>query len=411
MNLKQLGILLVLVAVLGGAGVIVLNKQKAARSAGNTGIGQKLLSDLPINDVAHVRISHGTNHVNLVKKDDLWRVAERHDYPANFSQISEFLIKARDLKAVQSEEIGASQLSRLQLAPGQGTNAPTIVEFRDSGSKPLATLSLGKMHMSSRKSQSPFGGDSSWPDGRYVQAGTNSGSVALVSETFDQVEPRPEQWLSKEFLKIEKLRSIQAEFAEATNSWKLVRESESGEWKLVDAKAEEKLDASRSSGVTSPFSSASFNDVQPGNQPASGTNQPTMIRVETFDGFAYTINVGERATDAYPVTLTVAADLSKERKAGENEKPEDKAKLDKEFADRRQQLESKLKTEQGFQRWTYMVSTWTVEPLLKKRSELLEDKKDETTAQEEPVSTGESAPESSGSATNAVSHEGHDHAH
>jgi hypothetical protein len=109
MNLKQLGILIVVVIVVGAAGLVIHNRQTSAWSGGGADVGKKLLGDkFPVNDVAHIAIKHGTNELNLVKKDDLWRVRERGNYPANFSQISEFLLKARDLKIVQTEEVGAS---------------------------------------------------------------------------------------------------------------------------------------------------------------------------------------------------------------------------------------------------------------------------------------------------------------
>ncbi len=117
MNRKQFVILVVLLIVLGGAGWYVQMKRNLAGSAGGNGTGQKLLGEsFPVNDVTHISIKQGAKEVNLVKKDDLWRVRERNDYPANFSEISEFLLKARDLKVIQSEEVGASQLPRLQLA-------------------------------------------------------------------------------------------------------------------------------------------------------------------------------------------------------------------------------------------------------------------------------------------------------
>ena len=95
MNRKQLLILLVLVAVLGGAGWVLFQKQSAAWRAPETA-GQKLLPNFPVNDVVRLRVQHGTNELNLVKRDDLWRVRERADYPANFNEVSEFLIKVRD---------------------------------------------------------------------------------------------------------------------------------------------------------------------------------------------------------------------------------------------------------------------------------------------------------------------------
>ena len=64
--------------------------------------------------------------------------------------------------------------------------------------------------------------------------------------------------MNKDFFSIEKPRSIAVQFPEATNSWKLTRASETNDWQLADAKAGEKLDASKISGVTSPFSSPSL---------------------------------------------------------------------------------------------------------------------------------------------------------
>ena len=40
---------------------------------------------LPVNDVAAIVIKGGTNQLDLVRKDNLWRVKQRNDYPANFS--------------------------------------------------------------------------------------------------------------------------------------------------------------------------------------------------------------------------------------------------------------------------------------------------------------------------------------
>src|SRR6266498_5671878 len=109
MNRNQLIILLVLVAVLGGAGIVLHNRQKSSWEGSNPSAGKRLLGDFPINDVAHIEIKQGTNALNLAKKDDKWRVHERNDYPANYGQISELLIKLGDLKIVQSESVGQSQ--------------------------------------------------------------------------------------------------------------------------------------------------------------------------------------------------------------------------------------------------------------------------------------------------------------
>ena len=58
---------------------------------------------------------------------------------------------------------------------------------------------------------------------------------------------------------------------------------------------------------------------------------------------------------------------TKERVVGEDEKEEDKARLDKEFAVNLERLQKKLAQEKQVESWIYIVSTWTVENLLRNR--------------------------------------------
>ena len=382
MNLKQLGILLVIVVVIGGAGLAIHNRQKSSWTGGGAEAGRKLLGDkFPFNDVGHISIKHGTNELNLVKKEDMWRVRERGNYPANFSQISEFLLKARDLKIVKTEEIGPSQLARMELAPGQGSNSAVVVEFNDQTDKPIQTLLLGKKHMKKSPNPSQFEGEAGFPDGRYVAVGTNTHQVALISDPLEMADVNPDQWLDKDFIHVEKPKSIAVEFPVATNSWQLTRETETGDWKLANTNAGEQVDSSKISGVTSPFSSPTFTSVLPGGKlDKSGTNQPTLVKIDTFDDFHYTIQVGAKTNDDYLATIAVSAKPPVEPVMGKDEKPEDKALLDKRFKDMQQKFADKLKQEQSYGQWTYLVPSYVVDPVLKERSELLVDKKTEPPA-------------------------------
>jgi len=386
MNRKQFSILLVLVVVIGALG-LVLSRREKFKPAGDS-VGKKLLGDFPVNDVAHFSIKRGDSEVNLVKKDELWRVRERGDHPANYGEISDVLLKLRDLKIIQTEQVGASQLPRLELAaPGQGTNSGTLVEFKDSADKTIKFLLLGKKHTRKppQQQQSQFGGgDEGWPDGRWVKLG-DAKDVALISEPLSNVEPKPEQWLNKDFFKVERVRSIAVDFTQATNSWKLMRETESAEWKLSNIKTNEQLDSGKVSSVSNPLSSPTFNDVLASNAPpeTTGLDKPNVATLETFDNFTYTVKVGKKSDDNYFFAMTVSADLPKTRTPGKDEKPEDKEKLDKQFQDKQKQLVEKLKLEKQFEKWIYLVSSWTVDPLLKERSQLFAEKKEDAKEDDE----------------------------
>lgn len=376
MNLKQLAILLVLVVVVGGAGLVVFHGQRSSWSSGSADVGKKLLGDFQINDVGHIVIKHGTNELNLVRKDGAWLVRERHDYPANFSDISSFLIKAQDLKVIQSETVGPSLLPRLQLEPGNGTNAATELDLRTEDDKPVRTLFLGKKHMKTPTQPSPMGEgmDEGWPDGRWVKVGDSS-AVDVITDPLENIEPNADQWVNKDFFKVDKAKSITVTFPVATNSWSLTRDSESTDWKLADAKPGEQLDSTKTTSLSNPLNSPTFNDVQPGGKlDGTGTNAPTVVKIDTFDNFHYTVTVGAKTNDDYPLTVATTAEIAKDRTPGKDEKPEDKAKLDKEFKDSQQKLEDKLKQEQGYGNWTYTVSSWSLDPILKDRSQLLVEK-------------------------------------
>jgi hypothetical protein len=268
---------------------------------------------------------------------------------------------------------------------GHGTNLGVWVELRDASDKPIKSVQLGKKHLRKSDRPSQFGGpeDAAWPDGRWVKV-SGAKDVALISDPLANVEPKPENWLNKDFFKVERVRSIAVNFPNATNSWKLTRETESAEWKLSNIKTNEQVDSGKVSGLSSALASPTFNDVLAANTPpeTTGLDKPTVVTLETFDNLTYTVKIGKKSEDNYFLTVNGSANLPKERTPGKDEKPDDKAKLDKEFQDKQKQLEEKLNQEKQFENRVYLVSSWTVEPLLKERSQLLAEKKEEPKAEE-----------------------------
>ena len=142
----------------------------------------------------------------------------------------------------------------------------------------------------------------------------------------------------------------------------------------------------RPSGVTctSGLGWPSFNDVRSKDTDAAsvGLDTPTTARVQTFDDFTYTLKIGRKTDDNQHMTLSVSADLPKERTPGADEKDEDKERLDKEFKERLTKLSEKLANEKKLEGWVYQVSGWTFDSLLKPRAELLAEKKADSEAEE-----------------------------
>lgn len=381
MNRNQLILLIVIGVVVGGIGYNISRKEQASWTESSAKMGEKLFPNLKVNDVESLSIKSATNTLTLAKKSDIWVVADRSDYPANFSSIQEFMLKLLELKIAQPVKAGAGQLARLELlTPDKGPNGGTLLELKDKSGKEISSILLGKKHMKESGAASPFGGGA-WPDGRYIMVGGDAKNVALVSEAFANIEPKAEEWLDKDFLKVEKIRSVNVTGAQATNNWSLSRETENGEWKLAEAKPEEKLDAGKVSSLNYLLSSPTFHDVVSADAKAdeTGLDHPTTAKIQTFDGFTYAVKLGKATADGKQyLQVAVSADIPTERTPAKDEKAEDKDKLDKEFKDKTQKAQEKLKKEQFFSKWVYQVDKYTVDSLLKERRELLTDKKDET---------------------------------
>ena len=168
--------------------------------------------------------------------------------------------------------------------------------------------------------------------------------------------------------------------AAATNSWKLSRDRER-RTQTGRPQGDEKLDTGKSSSAGSALSYPSFVDVVSPQAKAEETgldHQPVTAKLETFEGFTYTAKIGKKTgEDNYHFAVSVSGEFAKERTPGQDEKPEDKEKLDKEFKEKLTKLEEKLKADKAYEKWTYLVSKWTIDALLKERKDLLVEKKEE----------------------------------
>jgi hypothetical protein len=391
MNRKQLTLLIIFGVVLGGLGYWLYSKKQSGYERG-TAIenGQKILSGVPdnaIRDVAQLTLKQGAHEVNLAVQGERWTVKERGGYPANFNNIQDLVKKLWDLKVTRAVETGPSRLPKLKLTKADGT----FVELKDDKGKSIAAVTLGAQTSKESGEESPLGGGGSFPNGRYVMRGDDVKTVAVVNDPLN-VETKPEDWLNKDWFKVERLKSISVVTTNATNNWKLTRETDGAEWKLADAQPGESVDTAKTSGLNWLLSSASFNDVLVDPKPeTTGLDKPTVATLETLDGFTYVIKVGKPVGDAeagnHAMQLSVNATLPKERTPGKDEKPEDKKKLDDEFAAKQKPLQEKLANEKKFETWTYVVPKWTLETLLKERKDFLAEKKDET-RKDEPKPPG-----------------------
>ena len=217
MNRKQFLILVVALVVLGGAGLALFWQDIAAYRSTGAKIGAKLLPDLKLADVAYIQLRDARNVATLARKDNRWVVQERGDYPANFQEISDVVIKLIELKVVQSEEVSDALLPRVGLAPPpekpaadakdeQAKAIGTRVELKDAAGKTLGTVTVGKVVLKKDPGNPLPNAVNGVPAGRYVKI-ADAKNVAVVSDPLEKVSADPAKWLDKTFFKVDRLKA------------------------------------------------------------------------------------------------------------------------------------------------------------------------------------------------------------
>ncbi|HEY1786537.1 MAG TPA: DUF4340 domain-containing protein [Verrucomicrobiae bacterium] len=342
MNRKQFLIVMLALAIVGGAGLVLAHRNEHAWKLHEVKAGDLVLPGFPINDVAAIHVQGDGEDFNVVHTNDVWRVRERENYPADFGLIRDFLFKIRDLKVVQSDLIGPSELARLDLdSPGAGTNSATLLEFSDQRGKLLASLLIGKKHLRPQNDSEPLGLHGLF-DGRYVLLPRDPHNALLVSDDLAVAEPRPGFWLSQDFFKPENARFISLASAKTGESWEISRVDVSSPWALSNPNPDEILNPRAARQVNQILRSATFEDVTrktPALVATCGLDKPRVITAMT-DHFAYTIRIGQmKANGDYPVTVNVQGSISD---------------TDPDAAD----LRAKLAKEQALSPWVFDAGHW-----------------------------------------------------
>ncbi|MBV9998137.1 MAG: DUF4340 domain-containing protein [Verrucomicrobia bacterium] len=366
MNRRNLWILIA-VAVAAVVAVVFYDANRNARWEGEHR-ELKVLPDLAVNDVSQIRITGPNAALTAARKDDLWRVAERNDYPADFSKVRDLLRTLWGLKAVREVEVGPSQFDRLQISPpGKGAGSGTQVEVAGQGGKTLGTLIIGKALQGE-----PEAGVAA-PGGRFVYNPSNKDHAYVVSDAFYGVDPlQVNQWLDKTFINAGEVDKVVREDAPGNPGWTIARPDPKGPWVFVPEANGEKV-KEEPANLLSHFS-PTFTDVRPADAPAAetGLDQPVRAELHTTDGFTYKLAIGKPGPEkARYLTVQADAQLPAGRTPEPNEKPEDKKTRDDEFNKHLGELKERLEREKKFAGWVYEVPEFSLETLLKPRADLV----------------------------------------
>jgi hypothetical protein len=372
---KSVLLLLVLAALIGVA--VWSKNQKEARLSEIARRGVKnrelLVPDLKVNAIKKVMVTDKEHATTLTEGPEGWVVVERNNYPADIDKLSGAIMALREMKIGGKQIIGRgawADAKVLEPAEGVTEGVGTLVKLTDEKDGEVATLILGGDVSTSGGNNPQFG----TPSQRLVRIPADEDSLWMIGSNLNEFQSKPEEWLDKGFISVQKLKTLEVTPVDKAEAWTVSRTSEAESvYSLAGVKEGEELDETKLA-LNTLLTTASFNDVKTKAEVGDLFKESSKAKITTFDGFTYELEVAKQSQDGadkYFVTVAVKGEFPKERKPGQDEKEEDKARLDEEFKAELTRLTEKLEKEQKLAGWVFEVAEYAVNNLTLNRSSIV----------------------------------------
>ena len=372
---------ILLLALLAGIVGIAYFKSNERNSRLNHSIASKkdrelLFPEFEVNGVKKLRIKEDKQETTIAVQGDAWVVEERGGYPADKEKLQTVLTSLKYEPVKAGRRVGKDSWGKIGVdSPGDATayGVGTLVELFDEKGVVKHTFVLGGSVNSSGGANSQMSMFGAPPGNRFVRI-LDDDTIWEVANQYTELINKPEQWLRKDFVAISDIKSIAVTAAKPEDSWKASRKTkDESDFTLEGGKPGEVIDSAKAD-VASLLSSPTFDDVLAKDKAAETFKDAVKAAITTFDGFTYNLQAVKKASDdgdKYYLSVTTTAKLADKREPVKDEKEEDKKKKDEEFAAAKKALEEKLAKEKGFDGWVYKVTEYTINTLLKKRSEIV----------------------------------------
>jgi hypothetical protein len=304
-NARVAAVLVVLLAILGGAALLYRHEEGGQRADNVAALGRTLLKDLQAADIATLRIVEPKATLTLQRKGDTWVIAERGDFPADLSKVREFVLKVIGLKVGQSEPLGEKDRARLNL-DASGTR----IEFLNSKNENLGVLTVGRKYFK-REVENP---DKARADGRFVALPAEAGTTYVVGDPLEQASARTAEWIDRTSFKVEKVKTLEVRYP-AGGGWRIERSGDNADWKLSGARPDEKLDISRANAASYSLQLLELADVAPKDTADTGLDKPILVDATTLEGVSYAIKIGKLVGENYYVSFSSTGAKGEEKAA------------------------------------------------------------------------------------------------
>ncbi len=387
--------LLAVVLILAAASYFLLNTNSPKKQ--DDQMGSEFFKDLPVNDIAAVTIHTSQDKVELKRGPEVWVVKNRHEYPADFVKISDFIKKIKRLKIGRVFEANDDVLNRQKLHSPQDQKASedqkgTRISLFDEKAKPIADFILGN----SREGANGGGG-------QYMRY-SDKNTVYLVSDNFSFLEQKPEEWLEREVInvdgkEIEKVTCYGKKSDEVL--YQLARKEHKKSPELISPPKNETVDKNKIDQVFDALGPLNIEDINGPPRKAAEPlpNASASLVYQLYDGRMITVHPSTKQGDTPENSeyyLTLKVDYAKPKSTQETEPPPDKDEKEAEDADKKSgesdgkdDSDTKSKSAEEVAKeakalndklraWTFKIAKWQYDSFILSQEGLMQTKEENT---------------------------------
>ena len=383
MKLKTLSTLAVIAAVLIIVAVFMAEQQES----GAPPTGQPVFPELKtvINDVTELSLATQSGTITLHRQENIWRVKEKYDYPADLGTVRETLIGLAELTTLEPKTRKPELYEKLGLQDVDAEGSlSTGITLKDATGETVAAAIIGN--------DRPVQGKSGNTELFIRKAGDPQTWLVQGRLT---VEKNPGKWLDKELTQIETKRVRRLTVTHPDKTRLVVEKAKPTDLDYQVAHLPEGLEIESQftvNNIVSTVTSLSLDDVQPASEiPFDGQQVVTAV-FETFDGLQGTVQLLPKDDKNY-VTISAVfnADLvwkpepKKEPESEKESEPQDAEQTEVEAQDQealaepeqpkiKPEAEVKAEIEALNKRvgdWVYVIPKFRADTLLKKPQDLL----------------------------------------
>lgn len=350
-RLLLLGLAAIVVIV---AGVWLAGRQGSTGASADTGpLYPGLKEQLNAVTAIHLYKAGDARVVELVRKDDAWKVGDRDSYPADDSKVRKLLIALADAKIAEQKTSDPQQYATLGVEDTKGT-AATNLRIELVGTPQPVDLIVGKQATGARSNYVRRAGEpQSW----------------LIDKTLD-TSATPDAWLRKDIIDVsaDRMQSATVSAKEGGKPYTAAKKTRADQNFAVDGlpKGKSLSAPSAANSVAMALTALNLSDVKPVSAFQS-TPPAARATFKTFDGLVVDVDGWVRDQKHYvalkPSFDAAQAERFKVATAPAAEKKDEKK--DEKQAEKKDVADDASKVAGKVTGWVYEIPDYKYESLFK----------------------------------------------